>query len=70
MLEDELLAPGVLSSVYVSAVAPAARGAWPLAVSGVYGFDDSHLALYAKAAKTRAGFLKYLDDFIYKPVAV
>src|SRR5258708_4539404 len=36
MLEDELLAPGVLSSVYVSAAAPAKRGAWPLGVPDMY----------------------------------
>ena len=34
MLDDELLAPGVLSSVYVSGVAQATRGAWPLSVAG------------------------------------
>ena len=44
MLDDELLAPGVLSSVYVSGVAQAMRGAWPLSVAGVYGIDDAHLA--------------------------
>jgi glutaconate CoA-transferase subunit A len=67
MLEDELLAPGVLSSVYVSAVAPAKRGAWPLGTVGVYDIDDAHLALYAKAAKTREGFQRYLDDYVFKP---
>jgi glutaconate CoA-transferase subunit A len=70
MLEDELLAPGVLSSVYVSAVAPAKRGAWPLGAPGMYDIDDAHLALYAKAAKTREGFQRYLDDFVFKPAAV
>ena len=70
MLEDELLAPGVLSSVYVSAVAPAKRGAWPLGAPQMYDIDDAHLALYAKAAKTREGFQRYLDDFVFKPVAV
>ena len=69
MLEDELLAPGVLSSVYVSALAPAPRGAWPLGVAGVYDIDDAHLLLYAKAAKTAAGFEKYLDEFVLKTVA-
>jgi glutaconate CoA-transferase subunit A len=64
MLEDELLAPGVLSSVYVSGVAQAQRGAWPLSVTGVYGIDDSHLALYAKAAKTREGFQGYLKEHV------
>ena len=65
MLEDEMLAPGVLSSVYVSGVAQAERGAWPLSVTGVYGIDDAHLALYAKAAKTQAGFERYLDEHVW-----
>jgi len=69
MLEDELLAPGVISSVYISAAAPAPRGAWPLGAPGMYDIDDAHLALYAKAARTREGFQRYLDEFVFKPVA-
>jgi glutaconate CoA-transferase subunit A len=65
MLEDELLAPGVLSSVYVSGVAHAERGAWPLSVAGLYGIDDAHLARYAKAARTREGFQRYLDENVW-----
>ena len=65
MLEDELLAPGVLSSVYVSGVARAERGAWPLSVAGLYGIDDAHLARYAKMAKTKAGFQRYLDEYVW-----
>jgi glutaconate CoA-transferase subunit A len=67
MLEDELLAPGVLSALYVTAVAHAPRGAWPLGVPGVYGIDDAHLMRYAKAAKTREGFQRYLDEFVCTP---
>jgi glutaconate CoA-transferase subunit A len=70
MLEDELLAPGVISSVYISAAAPAKRGAWPLGAPGMYDIDDAHLALYAKAAKTREGFQRYLEDFVFKSAAV
>ncbi len=66
MLEDELLAPGVLSSVYVSAAAPAKRGAWPLGVPDMYDIDDAHLALYARSAKTSEGFKRYLDDFVFQ----
>jgi glutaconate CoA-transferase subunit A len=64
MLEDELLAPGCLSSVYVTAAAPAAKGAWPLGAPGMYAIDDAHLAAYAKAAKTARGFQSYLDEFV------
>ena len=64
MLEDELLAPGVVSSIYVTATAAAARGAWPLGVAGLYDIDDAHLAHYAAAARTREGFERYLDEFV------
>jgi len=36
-------------------------------VAGVYGVDDAHLSLYAKAAKTREGFERYLDEWILTP---
>ncbi|HVB49395.1 MAG TPA: CoA-transferase [Burkholderiales bacterium] len=64
MLEDELLAPGVVSSVYVTGVAQAPRGAWPLGVVDEYPIDDTHLALYAKAARSREGFERYLEEFV------
>lgn len=67
MLEDELLAPGVITSVYVTALAPAPRGAWPLGIAGVYGIDDAHLAHYARAARTREGFERYLSEFVCIP---
>jgi glutaconate CoA-transferase subunit A len=67
MLEDELLAPGVISSIYVTAVAHAPHGAWPLGLPGVYGADDLHLSQYAKAAKTREGFQRYLDEWVLTP---
>jgi len=68
MLEDELLAPGCISSVYVTAVAPSPRGAWPLGVPLVYGIDDAHVMQYARLAKTDEGFRQYLDEFVLKPV--
>jgi len=67
MLEDELLAPGVISATYVTAVAQAKRGAWPLGVPEVYGIDDVHVMHYAKAARTREGFRRYLDEFVCTP---
>jgi glutaconate CoA-transferase subunit A len=64
MLEDELLAPGVISATYISALAPAKRGAWPLGIAGVYDIDDAHLAHYAQAARTREGFQRYIEEFV------
>ena len=69
MLEDEILAPGVLGAVYVTATAQARRGAWPLGVPEAYDIDDAHLARYAKLAKTHEGFERYLDEFVLRPVA-
>jgi len=67
MLEDEVLAPGVISAVYISGTAHAPRGAWPFGVPGVYGIDDAHVAAYARAAKTREGFQRYLDEWVLTP---
>ena len=67
LLDDELLAPGVISAAYVTAVAHAPRGAWPLGVPGLYGVDDAHLMRYAKAARTREGFQQYLSEFVCTP---
>lgn len=67
MLEDELLAPGVVSSIYITATAQAPRGAWPLAMPGVYGVDDPHVSQYARAAKTREGFQRYLEEWVLTP---
>lgn len=60
LLADETMAAGTLPSLYVGAVAEVARGAWPLALPGLYAADDAELARYAAAAKTEAGFLDYL----------
>jgi len=67
MLEDELLAPGVISATYITATAQAQRGAWPLGIAGVYDIDDAHLAQYARAARTREGFQRYLEQFVCIP---
>jgi glutaconate CoA-transferase subunit A len=65
MLEDEILAPGCISSVYVTDVAPAVRGAWPLGVPDVYGIGDAHVQQYARLAKTSDGFKQYLEEFVW-----
>jgi glutaconate CoA-transferase subunit A len=64
LLEDERLAPGVISATYVTAIARARHGAWPLAVLDRYGTDEPHLADYARMARTADGFARYLDRFV------
>ena len=49
IVDDDLLsnpdkAPGILSHLYVSGVAEAPRGAWPLGLPGSYGPDEARLA--------------------------
>jgi len=66
MLEDERLAPGCISATYVEAIAVAERGAWPVALLDLYGFDAMHVAEYARLAKTEAGFREYLDRFVFQ----
>jgi glutaconate CoA-transferase, subunit A len=68
MLDDELLAPGVLPALYISGVAVANRGAWPLGVIDEYDIDDEHIARYARAAQTPEGFRRYLDEFVLTDV--
>lgn len=70
MLDDEILAPGVLPSMYVTGIARAERGAWPLGAVDVYPIDDEHLLAYARAAKTREGFQNYLSEYVFRPAAV
>jgi glutaconate CoA-transferase subunit A len=69
LFDDPLLAAGALSSLYVTAVAKAERGAWPLAQPGCYGDDAEHLRAYAGAAKTQDGFARYLDQHVFASAA-
>ncbi len=65
LLDDPLLAPGVLPGFYVDAVAVAKNGAWPLPLPDRYAADLAHLADYARLAKTAEGFARYLDEHVY-----
>lgn len=68
LMEDERLAPGVIASLYVSAVAVAERGAWPLGLLDLYGADAAHIDAYAKAARTDEGFRAYLAEHVLAPL--
>jgi glutaconate CoA-transferase subunit A len=65
LMEDERLVGNTISSLYVSAVAHAPRGAWPLDLTGRYPRDDAHIAAYAAAAKTDEGFRAYLAEHVF-----
>ena len=65
LLEDPVLAAGVLPGFYVDAIAVAVNGAWPLSLPDHYPVDAAHLAEYARLAKTAEGFARYLDEHVY-----
>jgi glutaconate CoA-transferase subunit A len=65
LFASEASAAGSLSSLYVSAIAEAPKGAWPLGLAEHYAPDDSHLAAYAEAARHDAGFRDYLAHHIF-----
>lgn len=69
LTEDEHMAPGTIGAVYVSAIAVAARGAWPLGLLDHYGPDQPHLDAYARAARTEEGFAAYLAAHVLAPEA-
>ncbi len=61
LLAEDQAAAGTIPALYVSAIAEAQSGAWPLAFHDAYGADAAELADYARLAKTEAGFAEYLE---------
>lgn len=66
LLGDERYAAGTIPALYISAIAHAPRGAWPVGLSGHYAPDAAHLAEYVALARTGAGFCRYLDEHVLK----
>ncbi len=62
LLADDRTAAGTIPALYVSAVAEARQGAWPLGLRGCYAPDEAHLRDYAEAAASEEGFAAYLDE--------
>ena len=58
------LAAGTLPALYVTALAEAPRGAWPLGLAGRYEPDRAHLADYARLAASEEGFAAYCADHV------
>jgi len=64
LFATEASAAGALSSLYVTAIAEAPKGAWPLGLDEHYAADDVHLAAYAQAARGEREFRDYLTQHI------
>ena len=60
LMAEETSAAGTIPAVYISALAQARKGAWPLAFLDVYPADDAHLANYVGVARSAEGFGEYL----------
>ena len=59
LLADETLAAGTLPALYVTALAEARQGAWPLGLAGRYETDWENLTEYARLAASEEGFEEY-----------
>ena len=69
LLADERMAAGTLSSLYVTALAHAPRGAWPLALAEHYPADEDHIAEYVRLAQSDDGFARYLAQHVSSAAA-
>jgi len=60
LLDDEARSGSVIPALYVTAVAHAPRGAWPLAFGDEYPADAAWLTEYVTRARSREGFAQVL----------
>ena len=70
LFDDPRLAPGVVPAIYVSRIALAKQGAWPVGLPEHYGCDDAALSRYAQSAKTEEGFRRFLDEWLGETTAL
>jgi glutaconate CoA-transferase subunit A len=64
LFEDPKLVPGVVPAIYVSRIALAKQGAWPIGLPGDYGPDDAAISRYVQSAKTEEGFRRFLEEWL------
>ena len=64
LLADETTAAGVLTGLYVTAVAEAPHGCRPLGLLGHYDADADHIRDYAAQARSVEGFRDYLERHV------
>jgi len=62
LMADERMASGAIPAFYISAIAEAPKGAWPMALPGCYGEDSDYLARYCQAAASTAGLAAWLAE--------
>ena len=63
LLDDPARGGAVLPSIYVSAIAVAKRGAWPLAFADLYPMDDAAIGRYMMLARSAEGIAQFLTEW-------
>jgi glutaconate CoA-transferase subunit A len=64
LFEDEERAAGVIPSIYITWVAEAKQGAWPLGFVDQYEMDEAAVSRYLALAKTHDGFAAFVDNWL------
>lgn len=64
LFDDPMLVPGVVPAIYVSRIALAKQGAWPIGLPGNYACDDAAISRYVQSAKTEEGFSHFLEEWL------
>jgi glutaconate CoA-transferase subunit A len=60
-LRDPALAAGTIPSLYITAIAEAKNGAWPIGLDNAYAADPQALSAYVAAAATKEGFARWFS---------
>jgi len=60
LMADETTAGATIPAMYVTGVALAPKGAWPLPMPGYYPGDGDYLARYCQAARSEEGLARWL----------
>jgi glutaconate CoA-transferase, subunit A len=69
LLADDRWAAGTIPALYITALAVARNGAWPVGLRGRYPADAAHLQRYVELAQTESGFRSYLEEIILESPA-
>lgn len=70
LFDDAKMAAGVVPAIYISRIAVAKRGAWPVGLAGHYGADDAAISRYVQSAKTEEGFRRFLEEWLDETAAI
>jgi glutaconate CoA-transferase subunit A len=64
LLADDRWAAGTIPALYITALAEAKNGAWPVGLRGRYPADTAHLQRYVDLAQTDNGFRRYVEECV------